>query len=54
MRIFLDEYAAQFYQTPVLVASDGLPRLELYQDGFMIDTIAAYRFKATALVELLE
>ena len=54
MRNWLDTDAAQFSQTQILVASDGLPRIELFNEGKMIDTIPVPRFNRDEMNELLE
>ena len=38
----------------VLVASDGLPRLELFKDNVMVDLIHVQRYNADQLNLLLE
>ena len=49
----MDSDAAQFTQTPILVASEGMSRLELFKDGVLIDTVHVYRYTRQELNELL-
>ena len=53
IRSWLDTDAAQFTQTPILVANDGMSRIELFKDGMLIDTVHVYRYKREELNELL-
>merc|ERR1712241_249053 len=48
IRTWLDTDAAQFTQMPILVASDGMSRLEL------VDTVNVHRYGREELNELLE
>ena len=54
IRTWLDTDAAQFTQTPILVASEGMSRLELYSQGELIDTVNVHRYTREQLNELLE
>ena len=54
MRAWLDSDAAQFSQTQILVASDGLPRIELFNEGKMVDTIPVPRYNREQMNALLE
>ena len=49
----MDGNAAQFPETPILVASDGLPRIEFYLDDALIDTMMVHRFSAEGVTNLL-
>mmetsp|Transcript_11262 Transcript_11262/g.14216 ORF Transcript_11262/g.14216 Transcript_11262/m.14216 type:complete len:146 (+) Transcript_11262:105-542(+) len=53
IRSWLDSDAAQFTQTPILVASDGMSRLELFKEGVLIDTVHVYRYSKEQLNNLL-
>mmetsp|Transcript_41881 Transcript_41881/g.55213 ORF Transcript_41881/g.55213 Transcript_41881/m.55213 type:complete len:156 (-) Transcript_41881:161-628(-) len=53
IRSWLDSDAAQFTQTPILVASDGMSRLELFKEGVLIDTVHVYRYSKEQLNDLL-
>ena len=50
----MDDQAAQFPTTQILVASEGLPRLEFVKDGAVIDTMHVHKFSADGLTEVLE
>lgn len=50
----MDGDAAQFYKTPILVASEGLSRLELFKEGALVDTVHVYRYTVQQLNALLE
>ena len=50
----MDTDAAQFTRTPILVASEGMSRLELFKEEQLIDTINVHRYKREELNELLE
>ena len=50
----MDSDAAQFTQTPILVASEGMSRLELFDKGELIDTVNVHRYSREELNELLE
>ena len=39
---------------PILVASEGMSRVELFQAGELIDTVNVHRYSADELNELLE
>ena len=54
MRSWLDTDAAQFSKTQILVASDGLPRIELFNEGVLIDTVPVARYNREEMNELLE
>ncbi len=49
----MDGNAAQFPDTPILVASDGLPRIEFYKQDVLIDTMMVHRFSAQGITDLL-
>ena len=53
IRVFLDGNSAQFPNTPILVASEGLPRIEFFRDEALIDTMYVEKFSAEALTDLL-
>jgi len=53
IRSWLDSDAAQFYATPILVASEGMSRLELFKEGVMVDTVHVFRYSREELNELL-
>ena len=53
IRTWLDTDAAQYTQTPILVANDGMSRLELFKDGVLVDTVHVYRYSRDQLNELL-
>ena len=53
IRTWLDTDAAQFTQTPILVANDGMSRLELFKEGVLIDTVHVFRYTREQLNELL-
>merc|ERR1712045_197725 len=53
IRTWLDTDAAQFTHTPILVANDGMARLELFKEGVLIDTVHVYRYTREQLNELL-
>ena len=54
IRTWLDTDAAQFPETPILVTSEGVSRLELYKEGELIDTVHVMRYAREELNELLE
>ena len=54
MRTWLDTDAAQFTKTQILVASDGTPRIELYQESVLIDTVPVARYNRDEMNALLE
>ena len=54
MRDFLDNHSANYANMQVLVASDGLPRLELFKGEKMVDVIHVHRYNAEQLNLLLE
>ena len=39
---------------PILVASDGMSRLELFDNGELVDTVHVHRYSREDLNELLE
>ena len=39
---------------PILVASDGMSRLELFDNGELVDTVHVHRYSKDELNELLE
>ena len=39
---------------PILVASDGMSRLELFDNGELVDTVQVHRYSREDLNELLE
>lgn len=39
---------------PILVASDGMSRLELFENGELVDTVHVHRYGREELNELLE
>ena len=39
---------------PILVASDGMSRLELFDNGELVDTVNVHRYGREELNELLE
>ena len=39
---------------PILVASDGMSRLELFDNGELVDTVHVHRYAREELNELLE
>ena len=49
----MDGQAAQFPKTEILVASEGLPRIEFFKEKVLIDTMMVHRFSAEALTDLL-
>ena len=49
----MDGNAAQFPNTPILVASEGLPRIEFMKDEILIDTMMVHKFSADAITDLL-
>ena len=53
IRTWLDTDAPQFYTTPILVASEGMSRLELFKEGVMVDTVHVFRYSREELNELL-
>ena len=50
----MDTDAAQFTQMPILVASEGMSRIELFQEGELIDTVNVHRYGREELSDLLE
>ena len=53
IRAWLDGDAAQFTQTPILVASEGMSRLELFKEGVLVDTVHVHRYTGEQLNDLL-
>ena len=49
----MDTDAPQFYETPILVASEGMSRLELFKEGTLVDTVHVFRYSREELNELL-
>lgn len=54
IRDFLDGDAANYENVQVLVASDGLPRIELFHGSKLVDTIHVFRYTVDELNNLLE
>ena len=53
IRNWLDTDAAQYSNTPILVASDGIPRIELFSGEKLVDTVEVAKYSKDDLNELL-
>ena len=54
MRTWLDSDAAQFSKTQILVAPDGYPRIELFYEKVLVDTVPVARYNREEMNALLE
>jgi hypothetical protein len=53
IREFIDGDGANYETMQILVASDGLPRVELFKEGTLVDTVYVFRYSVPELNNFL-
>ena len=54
MRVFLEQESPKYKGLEVLVASEGQSRIDLYNEGKVVDTIHIYRWDIEEVLKLMK